>query len=220
MVLFVRRSWIVAVGVAVVLVAIGALGLARYQAGQTVAEAENIAAVLHVGAGSRVADVGAGSGTYTVELAHRIMPNGYVYATEINPENLAAIRLAVAEAGLDNVTTIESRAADTGLPPGCCDGIVLRTVYHHLTDAAPFVADLFTAARPGARLAIIDFPPSGSLSLIARVDDVPENRGGHGIPPDVVIDELTTAGFTLEEQIEDWGGGNYCLVFRRSATDP
>ena len=113
------------------------------------------------------------------------------------------------------MTTLQANATDTGLPPGCCDAVFLRTVYHHLTQPEPIVADLFAAVRPGGRLAIIDFSPRRWLSLLSHVDGVPDDRGGHGVPSEVVVQELTAAGFTLERQIGDWGRNTYCLVFTR-----
>ena len=99
------------------------LGASRYQARQTVVEAARIYATLDLRSTSRVADVGAGTGVYSLELARELAPDGYVYATEIDLGRLAAIRMAVSEAGLDNVTTLESGGTKTGLPPSCCDGV-------------------------------------------------------------------------------------------------
>ena len=79
---------------------------------------------------------------------------------------------------------------------------------------------LLEAIRPGGRLAIIDFEPSWFLSTFFPVKAVPSDRGGHGIPPDVVVRELTRAGFVLSRQIEDWAGGQYCLVFLKPSTLP
>ena len=123
--------------------------------------------------------------------------------------------MAVGEAGLDNVTTLESSATKTGLPPGCCDGVFLRRVYHHLTEPAAVAADLFRAVRPGGRLAIIDFEPNRWLSLVSPIEGVPEGQNGHGAQPGAVVAELTAAGFVLEARHDDWGSGNYCLVFIR-----
>jgi len=64
--------------------------------------------------------------------------------------------------------------------------------------------------KPGARLAIIDFPPNGNLEL---VEGVPKNRGGHGIPQNVMVDELTSAGLQVEKVVNDWSGDDYCVVF-------
>ena len=190
-------------------------GVSRYQARQTVVEAARIYATLDLHSTSRVADVGAGNGVYSLELARELAPDGNVYATEIDLGRLTAIRVAVGEAGLDNVTTLESSGTKTGLPPSCCDGVFLRRVYHHLTDPVAVAADLFAVLRPGGRLAIIDFAPKRWLSLISSVEGAPESRAGHGVEPGVVVAELTAAGFVLDARHDDWGAGNYCVVFIR-----
>ena len=209
------RRWIEVVLLLALLAALGNWLFARYQRGQTAAETAELATLLDLGPQSRIADVGAGDGRFTVPLARQLLPDGYIYATEIDLERLEDIELAVARASLDNVTILESSADDTGLPPNCCDGVFLRTVYHHLTEPSTLVNDLFNAVRPGGRLVIIDFPPSGVLSFIARVEGVPDNRGGHGVTPDIVVEEVTAAGFTLEDRIDEWRGGNYALVFTK-----
>ncbi len=63
----------------------------------------------------------------------------------------------------------------------------------------------------------MDFPSAWFLSTLFRVKGVPPNRGGHGVPPDVVIEELKTAGFSLERRIDKWEGRLYCLVFQKRA---
>ena len=93
-----------------------------------------------------------------------------------------------------------------------CDGVFLRRVYHHLTDPDAMAADLFAVVRPRGRVAIIDFEPHRWLSLISPAS---ESRYGHGVPPSVVVAELTAAGFVLEARHDDWGSGSYCLVFVR-----
>ena len=210
-----RRGFLDVVLVLAFLAALGNWAFTRYQHRQTEAEAGEIATVLEVGPQSRVADVGAGNGRFTIPLARHIAPDGYIYATELDLDRLQDLQRAVTRAELENVTILEAGPAHTGLPPHCCDGVLLRTVYHHLTEPASIAADLFAAVRPRGRLVVIDFPPHGLLSLFARVDGVPDDRGGHGIPPEVVAKELTQAGFRLERQIDDWRGRNYCLVFTR-----
>ena len=171
-----QTPWLMIAGGVLCIAGVVSWGVSRFQARQAVVETAEIYSALHLEPTSRVADVGGGTGTFSLELARVLALDGYVYATEIDIAKLAGIRVAVAEAGLDNVTTLESSADKTGLPPGCCDGVFLRTVYHHLTEPEAVAADLFSAVRPGGRMAIIDFEPRGWLSLVSPVEGVDEGR--------------------------------------------
>lgn len=160
--------------------------------------------VLALEAGKVVADVGAGRGELMLVLAREVGSGGRVFATEIDAARLERLRAA----RLDNVTVLEARADDTGLPPNCCDAIVLRRVYHHLSEPARINASLLRALRPGGVLAVIDFPPPFFW-----------RRGGLGVPSQAVLAEVTGGGFELERLMEDWPGrgplGSYCAVFRK-----
>ncbi len=105
---------------------------------------------------------------------------------------------------------VESAETDTNLPAGCCDAIFLRRVYHHLTKPVEFDAKLVRSLKPGGRLAIIEFPPRRELE---PVEGVPSNRGGHGIPQKIVVDELTAAGLQVEKIVNDWPEDSYCILF-------
>jgi predicted methyltransferase len=83
-------------------------------------------------------------------------------------------------------------------------------VYHHLTKPSAFDAALLRSLKPGGRLAIIDFPPRSGLD---PVEGIPANRGGHGIPQKIVIEELTAAGLQLEKAVNDWPNDDYCVLF-------
>lgn len=161
-------------------------------------------------AGTIVADVGAGDGTYSFAAAQRVGPSGRVYATEIDPEKLKTLRAEAAKRKLENITVVEGTADDTKLPSNCCDTIFLRRVYHHLTHPKDFDANLVRSLKPGAYLAIIDFPPDNSLP---PVEGVPQNRGGHGISKKVMVEELTAAGLNLEKAIDHWRAQDYCVLF-------
>jgi ubiquinone/menaquinone biosynthesis C-methylase UbiE len=176
------------------------------------AEGERLGEVLSLEPGEVVADVGAGRGEWTLEMARRVGPSGRVFATEIDPERIRELRKSVAEAGLANVTVVEGTPDDTRLPPGCCDAILLRHVYHHLADPTAMSASLLRALRPGGFLAVIDFNPL--TRLLPVPDGVPENRRAHGMPIDVLVDEMTTQGFGVSQRIEDWFRFDYCVVFR------
>jgi ubiquinone/menaquinone biosynthesis C-methylase UbiE len=161
-------------------------------------------------AGTIVADVGAGDGAYSFVAAQKVGQLGRVYATEIDPEKLKNLRVEATKRKLDNIIIVEGTADDTKLPSSCCDTIFLRHVYHHLTQPQEFDRNLVRSLKPGAYLAIIDFPPSSNLP---PVEGVPKNRGGHGIPEKVVEEELTTAGLQVEKVIDDWSEHDYCVIF-------
>ena len=161
-------------------------------------------------AGTIVADVGAGDGTYSFVASQKVGPSGRVYATEIDTEKLKNLRVEVTKRKLENVIVVEGTADDTKLPSSCCDTIFLRHVYHHLTQPQEFDRNLVRSLKPGAYLAIIDFPPRPNLT---PVEGVPKNRGGHGIPEKVMLEELSTAGLQVEKVIDVWSADDYCVIF-------
>src|SRR5712692_5162403 len=151
-----------------------------------------------------------GDGRWAIAAARAVGSTGKVFATEIDKEKLAKLRADVGKRKLQNVAVVESKEADTSLPAECCDAIFLRRVYHHLTQPVEFDAALLRSLKTGGRLAIIDFPPRSGLD---PVEGVPANRGGHGIPQKVVIEELTAAGLQLEKTVNDWPDDDYCVLF-------
>jgi len=159
-------------------------------------------------AGMVVADVGAGKGQLTFALAAAVGPDGRVFSTEVDPKRLGALRTTFAGAKLGNVTVVEAKATESGLAEDCCDAIVLRRVYHHLSDPAATNASLFRALRPGGLLAVIDFSPPPLFG-----------RGSLGVPVQEVVDELTARGFHMVRLSTDWPGrgplGTYCVLLRK-----
>src|SRR6266853_3020363 len=190
-------------------IAAGAVSAARAQ-GKAEEEIGRLAELMGWKAGTVVADIGAGDGAYTFAAVERVGAAGRVYATEIDAKKLAELKSEVAKRKLKNVIAVESKEADTNLPAGCCDAIFLRRVYHHLTKPAEFDANLVRSLKIGGRLAIIDFPARAGLD---PVEGVPSNRGGHGIPEKIVIEELSAAGLHVEKIVNDWPENDYCVLF-------
>lgn len=190
---------------------VGATLVAQSWVRGTEDERTRLATLLEIGPGSRIADVGAGDGGFSLPLADVVGSEGRVYLTEIDPSQLQRMRRAAERASLGNVEVIEVAEDDSRLPERCCDAIYLRNVYHHLTKPEPTVATLFRALKPGGRLAVVDFEPSGRA-----VAGVPRSRGGHGVPRSIVVEELTAAGFVEVEQIARWRGSNFLVLVAKA----
>jgi len=166
--------------------------------------------------GQTLADVGAGEGEIGIAAAAAVGDAGKVYLTELDEAKVKALKEEVAHLGLKNVTVIRAAEKQTNLSDSCCDGIILRRVYHHFTAPTEMDASLLRSLKPGGVLAVIDFPPRKWLSESAPVKGVPANRGGHGIPPKILIQELTSAGFTVDKILNDWQEDSYCVLLRRA----
>lgn len=193
-----------------VLVCAASAALATLARGNAADEMKRLAALMEWKQGTVVADIGAGDGRYSFAAVEHVGATGKVYATEIDAKKLEELKAEVNKRKLQNVVVVESKEADTNLPTACCDAIFLRRVYHHLTKPVEFDANLVRSLKPGGRLAIIDFPARSGLE---PVEGVPANRGGHGIPQKVVIEELTAAGLQVEKAVNDWPEDDYCVLF-------
>ncbi len=174
------------------------------------ADADRLAKLLDWHAGSVVGEVGAGEGQMTLIAAKDVGPTGHVYTTELDEKKLAHLKELAAEDS--HLTALQGSQDATNLSADCCDSIFMRRVYHHFTQPEKLDASLFQALKPGGLLAVIDFPPRSGLPA---VEDVPKNRGGHGIPQKILIDELTAAGFEVVTIPTDWPDDDYCVIFRK-----
>ncbi len=168
--------------------------------GDTAEEVKRLAEVMGWKAGTVAADIGAGDGKYTFAAVERVGAAGKVYATEIDAKKLAELKDEAARRKLANVIVVESKEAETNLPAACCD----------LTKPVEFNASLVRSLKSGGRLAIIDFAPRSGLE---PVEGVPSNRGGHGIPQKIAIEELSSAGLQVEKIVNDWPEDSYCVLF-------
>lgn len=166
-------------------------------------EAERVAALLGLAPGMTVAEIGAGDGDFSLEFARRVGASGRVYATELEAEKRDEIARAARAEGLANVEVVAAQLESTGLPAGCCAAAFMRHVYHHLTDPAAINRDLLRALEPGARLVIVDFPPTWFLVPFAP-EGVGEERTEHGIEIEAALRELEAAGFERVQVIADW----------------
>lgn len=167
--------------------------------------------------GQTIADVGAGEGEIGFAAAVAVGQTGKVYVTELDEDKRKALQEQVEKRGLKNVVVVQATEKQTNLPDACCDGIVLRRVYHHFTAPMEMDASLLRALKPGGELAVIDFAPRKSLTESDPVKGVPANRGGHGIPQKILTEELSKAGFQVEQVLTDWPEDGYCVIARKAA---
>lgn len=163
---------------------------------------------LGIAEASVVADVGAGSGWFTVRLARRVGPNGRVYAQDVQLEMLNATSRRVSREGLANVRPTLGRGNDPGLPAGALDAILVVDVLHEIEDHVTFLANLGRALKPGGLIGIVDFKPGG-----AGPGPGPEDR----VPPEDVEREAARAGLVLRRR-ETFLPFQYFLVFGRQET--
>jgi len=156
--------------------------------------------ILKIKEGSSVADIGAGSGWFTVRAARRVGTGAAVYAVDINRDYLDYIDKRAKREGLANIRVIQGKDNDPLLPEKSVDAVLLMKTYHEVAQPIQLLKRTRNAMRAGALLGIIDR----------------NGNGDHGIDKDVVIKEVTRAGFVLLDQ-HDFvkpDRADYFLVFR------
>ncbi len=176
-------------------------------------ELSRLIEILNVDPGESFADVGAGDGRYSVALARTVGESGRIYATEVDPDDLKKIEERVGREKLGNIEVVRGTQEATGLSEACCDGILLRRVYHHFQDPAAMQASVRRSLKDGGLLLIVDFGPKRSWD---RPEGVPASRDGHGIDKDLLVSEMELAGFGLVRDLA-WEDGDYALLFRAVA---
>lgn len=156
--------------------------------------------ILGVNPGKSVADIGAGSGWFSVRAARRVGNSGAVYAIDVNSEAIQYVDRRAQKERLANVHTILSKPDDPLLPPHSVDAVLLLKTYHEVAHPITLLRNLRPALRPDAKVGVIDRNGNGE---------------DHGVMSAVVIREATEAGYRLIGQYDFVKGDNedYFLVF-------
>lgn len=167
-------------------------------------QVQRVMDILGIKEGVHVADIGAGSGWFTVRAAKRVGSTGIVYAVDINPESIAYINQRTQRDSIGNVHAILSKEDDPTLPKNSIDSVLLLKTYHEVAHPVLLLQNLRSSLRSGARVGVIDRNGKG--------DD-------HGISREVVIQEAAQAGYQLQEQYDfvKGDGQDYFLIFRLNA---
>jgi predicted methyltransferase len=120
---------------------------------------EQIMDALGIAEGSKVADIGIGSGWFTIRLARRVGPNGLVYAEDVQRQMLEATRRRVSREGLKNVETRQGTDTDPNLPARALDAILIVDTYPEVDDRVTFLRNLAAALKPNGRIGIVNYKP-------------------------------------------------------------
>ena len=167
----------------------------------------DILAALNLRPGMGVADVGAGTGFFSLMFARAVGDGGRVYAVDISPEFISAIEDRAAAEGLGNVTGVVNSQSSLPLAPGSVDLVFISDTYHHFEDPRAMLDGIRAALVPGGEVVVVDFRRVAGQSGPWVMGHV---RAG----AEVVIGELEAAGFQLEERL-DFMRSQYFLRFRK-----
>jgi precorrin-6B methylase 2 len=115
-------------------------------------------AALKLTPGLIVADIGAGTGVFTLPLARAVRPGGTVYAVEVDEKLLAHISETATEQGVANVQPVFGEYHDPLLPVPV-DLAFIHDVLHHIEKRAEYVTNLAKYVKPGGRIAVVEFRP-------------------------------------------------------------
>jgi ubiquinone/menaquinone biosynthesis C-methylase UbiE len=158
--------------------------------------------LLQLKAGSTVADIGAGSGWFSVRAARRVGANGHVIAEDINPKAIAYIQQRAQREHLANIVPLLGTPDDPKLAPNSLDAALMLKVYHEIAHPPLVLANLRAALKPGARFGIIDRNGNGA---------------DHGLKESIVRAEVEHAGFRQVARYDftKADGQDYFLIFEK-----
>ena len=148
-----------------------------------------------------VADLGAGTGYFSMRLAHRA-PAGKIYAVDVEPAMVKHLAERAKKAGLKNVVAVQAKPGNADLPERA-DLVLLVDVYHHIENRERYFGDLRKSLKPGGRVAIIDF----------RMDSPVGPPKKARIEPGRVKSEMQRAGYALGQE-HPFLPNQYFLVFQ------
>ena len=161
---------------------------------------DRVMTLLGIVPGKAVADIGAGSGWFTVRAARRVGPTGTVYAEDINPEAVHTIAARAKKEQIATIHTVLGTPDDLKLAPASIDAALLLKVYHEIAQPIPVMKELRLALKPGGRVGIIDRNGNGA---------------DHGLDRAVLEREMREAGFRVKERYDftKADGEDYFVIF-------
>lgn len=152
---------------------------------------DEVVTALGLNLGDIVADVGSGSGYFTVRLAPNVGSRGKIYAVDISHDMVRHLDQRVKEAGLENVVSVLADPDNPLLPSGAIDVVFICDTWHHVERRPAYLARLRAALKPDGRLVIVDF----------HERDLPVGPPREmKLSRDEVVQEAGQAGFRLAQE--------------------
>jgi ubiquinone/menaquinone biosynthesis C-methylase UbiE len=151
---------------------------------------------LNIADGAVVADLGAGSGWFTVRLARRVGPNGHVYAEDIQPVIVESLKRRVQNERLSNIEPVLGTATDPRLPAGRLDAVLIVGAYREMEDPASLLKNVAGSLKPDGCIGVVDFTPGGG----GPGPDADDRGQSQRVEPEEVVRAATAAGLQLNKQ--------------------
>ena len=162
---------------------------------------DEVIARLGLKPGDVVADIGSGTGAYTIPFAKAVAPPGRAIAVDIWPELLDHVRQKAAASNVANLQTVLAALDDPRLPPQQVDLAFFHDVFHNTNDRAGYLRVLVSQLKPAGRIAIIE---QEFDDPIAKKWDKDEDR----ITREQVRDWMAAVGFELKAEFDLFQGTN------------
>ena len=176
-----------------------------YSARDAVVDAVNLKS------GDWVADIGAGTGLYSLLFAEKVGSHGQVFAEDIEPLFLDLVTRRAADGDLDNITAVLGRTDDVTLPENSMDVVFIADTYHYFDDREAVMRSVFNALKPGGLLILVEFD-------ITPGEDRPDYKSHVRFGKDAVVAELEFIGFEfVDESNVDGLDENYFVKLLKPA---
>lgn len=159
--------------------------------------------------GARIADIGAGTGLYTLLFAESVGAVGHVFAIDIEPLFLNLINQRTVDAGFDNVTTVLGRENDITLPAESVDIVFIADTYHYFSDREAIMKTVYDALTPGGSLIMVEYD-------VIPGQPRPEGKDHVRFGKAAVISEVEYVGFQVISEVDVAGlADNYFVHFKK-----